>query len=407
MASVVFWASFGLILYTVALYPALMVLLGLLRYRFCKGLTEAGEISLPTVSLIIAASNEERYLERMLEQVGLLDYPQSQLEIIVASDAGSTDRSHMIVRDYETQGGGARLCLPLPGEIGKNVSLDAAVAASRGEILVFADATALWQPDAVRRLAADFADPRVGCVSAYKAYWLEEGFGPSSYRSYWRLEGLVDAGSSWLGYVPNASGGLHALRRSLYSRVPNHMIHDLVDPAQAVGAGYLAVLDPKVPYLDAPWIGRREVWRARVRITVRALSSTGYILGLLLRGRRFLGAAQFVSHKLLRWLLWLPALSLLGSSLWLARASQAFAVLAGSQLLLVALVAFSLAAARMRRDVAVLAHLGFLMLNLVAMAQGCLLWAIGRRTATWRLRPSSRTSSTSSEVMPVPPSGGE
>lgn len=394
-----FWACLSLILYTVALYPALMALLGLLarpRGRPREGGGEGGATAPPTVSLIIAASNEERYLGRMLEQVRLLDYPQDRLEAVVASDAGSSDRTHAIAREHEARGSGVRLCLPAPGEVGKNVSLDAAVAATRGEILVFADATALWQPDAVRRLAAGFADPRVGCVSARKAYWLEDGFGPSSYRGYWRLEGLVDAGSSALGYVPNASGGLHALRRSLYRRVPNHMIRDLVDPAQATGAGYLAVLDPEVPYLDAPWVGAREVGRARVRITVRALSSTGYILGLLLRGGRLLAAAQFVSHKLLRWLLWLPALGLLGSSLWLAPASPAFAILAGLQLLLATLALLGLAAAGSARDVAVLTHLGFLALSLAAMARGCLLWAAGGRRTTWRLIPPPRTGGTSS-----------
>jgi cellulose synthase/poly-beta-1,6-N-acetylglucosamine synthase-like glycosyltransferase len=361
VALAVFWASLGLVLYTVALYPALMALLGLLarsRRRRPRGDVERGGATPPTVSLIIAASNEERYLGRMLEQVGLLDYPADRLEVVVASDTGSTDRTHAIAREHEALGGGARLCLPPPGEVGKNVSLDAAIGATRGEILVFADATALWRPDAVRRLAAAFADPRVGCVSAWKAYWLEDGFGPSSYRGYWRVEGLVDAGSSALGYVPNASGGLHALRRSLYRRVPNHMIHDLVDPAEAAGAGYLAIVDPGIPYLDAPWVGGREVWRARVRITVRALSSTAHILGLLLRGGRPLAAVQFVSHKLLRWLLWLPALGLLGSSLWLAPSSPAFALLAGAQLLLAALAALGLAAARAGRHATVLAHLG-------------------------------------------------
>jgi biofilm PGA synthesis N-glycosyltransferase PgaC len=169
-----------------------------------------------------------------------------------------------------------------------------------GEIVLFADATAIWSRHAIRDIVAGFTDPAIGCISARKAYWLEDGFGPASYRRYWAFEWLIDRGSSVFGYIPNASGGMHALRRSIYHSVPPHMIRDLVDPAQAVGQGYRAVLDPEVPYLDAPWLGAREVYRARVRITMRSLSSTPYILSQLLVGRRYGAILLYASHKLLR-----------------------------------------------------------------------------------------------------------
>jgi cellulose synthase/poly-beta-1,6-N-acetylglucosamine synthase-like glycosyltransferase len=373
-----FWASAAFLLYVLLLYPGLMALLGA-----CFAPRIRRQPITPGVSLIIAACNEDRYIARMMEQVLRTDYPRELLDVVVASDEGSTDRTHAIVRSYEPAG--IRLLLPEPGAVGKNVSLDAAVQATRGEILVFADATAIWEPDCLRKLAADFADPRVGCVSARKAYWLEDGFGPGSYRGYWSVEGLVDAGSSLFGYVPNASGGLHALRRSIYEVVPNYMIRDLVDPAQAAGAGYLSVLDPAIRYLDAPWVGSAEVYRSRVRITMRALSSTRHILGRLLRGRRYVAAFQFVSHKLLRWFLWLPAAGLLISSLWPGARPPAFVALA--QLLLYASVPVALTRPRLAERAPALAHWAFFVLSLVAMAHGFGLWASGRKKATWRLRP--------------------
>ena len=375
-----FWASAAFLLYVLLLYPGLMALLGA-----CLTPVIRREPVTPGISLIIAACNEDRYIGRMLEQVLRTDYPREQLDVVVASDEGSTDRTHAIVRAYEPSG--VRLIQPERGAVGKNVSLDAAIRATRGEILVFADATAIWEPDCLRRLAADFADPRVGCVSARKAYWLEGGFGPGSYRGYWSVEGLVDAGSSLFGYVPNASGGLHALRRSIYEVVPNFMIRDLVDPAQSAGAGYLSVLDPEIRYLDAPWVGSAEVYRSRVRITMRALSSTPYILGRLLRGGRCMAAFQFVSHKLLRWFLWLPAAGLLASSLWLGAGSPLFALVALAQLLLYATVPVVLSGGRLAQRLPPLAHWAFFVASFVAMAHGFALWASGRKKATWRLRP--------------------
>ena len=187
-----------------------------------------------------------------------------------------------------------------------------------GDVVVFCDATARWEPNGIHLLASGFADPSIGCISGYKTYWLEDGFGALSYKKYWDLEGNIDTGSSVLGYIPNASGGLHAMRRKLYPYIPNHLIHDLVDPAHTLGQGYLAIVDPEVRYLDAPWVGTDEVSNARIRITQRALMSTPYILRQLRASGRPWTLWQFISHKLLRWILWLPLLALFFSSIWLS-----------------------------------------------------------------------------------------
>jgi glycosyltransferase involved in cell wall biosynthesis len=377
-----FWLCAAGLLYPLLVYPGIMALLGTIRSR---PLLRSG--NRPAVALIVAACNEERHIRAMMEQLLAIDYPRKLLELVVASDAGSTDGTHAIVREYADRG--IRLCQPGAGELGKNVSLDAAVATTRGEILVFADATAIWRPSAIGDLVGGFADPEIGCISARKAYWLEDGFGPHSYRSYWSLEGLVDRGSSLFGYVPNASGGMHALRRSIYRTVPGFMIRDLVDPAQAIGAGHAAVLDPKVTYDDAPWVSAREVYRARVRITVRALSSTGYILRQLAQGRRPAAVWQYVSHKLLRWLMWLPASGLLVASLALAPDNRWFAAAALVQLLLYALVPLTLMLAHRGRELPALSAWAFFVLSILAMAQGCAAWLLGRRKTTWRLRPDA------------------
>jgi cellulose synthase/poly-beta-1,6-N-acetylglucosamine synthase-like glycosyltransferase len=375
-----FWLCAGALLYPLVIYPGFMALVGMLRSRrLLRGTYR------PSVALIVAACNEERHIRAMMEQLLVVDYPRELLELVVASDMGSTDATHAIVREYADRG--IRLCLPTPGEVGKNVSLDAAVAATHGEILVFADATAIWRHSAIGDLVAGFADGGIGCISARKAYWLEDGFGPHSYRSYWSVEGLVDRGSSLLGYVPNASGGLHALRRSIYRSVPGFMIRDLVDPAQAIGAGYDVALDPEVTYDDAPWVGAREVYRARVRITMRALSSTHYILGQLWQGRRPISIWQYVSHKLLRWLMWLPAAGLFATSLALAPQSRWFTAAAAAQLLLYAMVPLAPALARRGREVAALSAWTFFVLNILAMAQGSVAWLLGRQKTTWRLSP--------------------
>ena len=163
------------------------------------------------------------------------------------------------------------------------------------------------------------------------------------------------------------------------------MIRDLIDPAQAAGAGRLAVLDPAVYYVDAPWVGAREVYRSRLRITRRVLASTGYILERLWRGRGALAVWQFVSHKLLRWLLWLPALGFMVSSTFLASESWFFALLFWLQLALYASVWPVLVLVKRGTKLPVLVHAAFFVLSLAAMAHGWWSWLRGKRQATWRL----------------------
>jgi cellulose synthase/poly-beta-1,6-N-acetylglucosamine synthase-like glycosyltransferase len=45
--------------------------------------------------------------------------------------------------------------------------LNDAVRESKGEIVVFSDAAAILQPDSLRQLVANFADPKVGAAGGH------------------------------------------------------------------------------------------------------------------------------------------------------------------------------------------------------------------------------------------------
>src|SRR4051812_48479772 len=92
--AVVLWASLGLIVYAHAGYPLLLNVLARLRGHRERPLPEA---SLPRVSLIIAAHDEEVVIERRIENAIALDYPPERLEVIVASD-GSEDSTVQVAQ---------------------------------------------------------------------------------------------------------------------------------------------------------------------------------------------------------------------------------------------------------------------------------------------------------------------
>ena len=99
----------------------------------------AAPASWPSVSLIVAAHDEEAVIAAKVANALALDYPRELLEVIVASD-GSTDRTAELAREA-----GADLVLELP-RAGKVPAQNAAAERAGGELLAFSDANASWQP---------------------------------------------------------------------------------------------------------------------------------------------------------------------------------------------------------------------------------------------------------------------
>ena len=229
MTFVLFWGAVGLLAYTYALFPLVVWARGRLRQRPYR----SAEIR-PRVSVLIAAHNEGDAIAAKLANVHALDYPADRLETVVASD-GSTDETEAIVRRHA--GRGVRL-LPLSRQ-GKAKTLNAAVAASTGEILVFSDANSMYDPQAVRALVRPFADPDVGGVAGNQVYLGDAGAAGAAAgeRSYWGFDRTLKRSQSLAGNVISATGAIYAIRRSLFSDVPEAVTDDFVTSTRVVAQG--------------------------------------------------------------------------------------------------------------------------------------------------------------------------
>src|SRR6476659_6672923 len=106
--ALVFWASLGAIAYVYVGYPALLFVVSRIWSR-----RVAKAPVTPTVTMVIAAYNEEQAIAKKLDNSLALDYPADRLDILVASD-GSNDRTNQIVRDYEARHAGRVTLLDLP-----------------------------------------------------------------------------------------------------------------------------------------------------------------------------------------------------------------------------------------------------------------------------------------------------
>ncbi len=289
-----FWAAAGLAAYTYAGFP----LLTLLRGRLWPRPFRQAPVT-PHVSFIVAAHNEAAVIRAKIDNALGLDYPADRLEIVVASD-GSDDGTDAIAAAIDDPR--VRL-LALPRG-GKNRTVNAAVAASSGEILVFTDADSLLAPDALRRLIAPFADPGVGGVAGDYRYAADGQDGVGE-RAYWSFDRLLKESQSRSASVTSATGQIYAIRRALFRPVPSGVTDDAYISRHVVGQGKRLVFAPgaiaRGPIADADGEFRRKV-----RISTRGLSTVRAQAHLLDPRRYGAYAVQLLTHKVLRRLMAVP-----------------------------------------------------------------------------------------------------
>jgi glycosyltransferase involved in cell wall biosynthesis len=291
----------------------------------------------PGVAVIVAAHNEESVLGRLLESLLALDYPREQLEIVVASD-GSTDGTDALVQELSVRDPRVRLVRCPRG--GKVAAQDAAARTTEAEVLAFADAPAVWAPDALRKLVRSFADPDVAYVAGRVLLGSPEGTNREGL--YWRYELWLRGRESALGSVTGGNGAIYAVRRADYVEVDPRFGHDLTFPYLMVQRGRRAVYEPEAVARDRPSRDLEDEYGRKVRM----FEHCWLILfkGGMLRGIGPLYLFQLVPHRILRYASGLLHLLLLVTSLALAGDGLVYDVV-----LLVQLVWLLLAAAGLLR----------------------------------------------------------
>jgi cellulose synthase/poly-beta-1,6-N-acetylglucosamine synthase-like glycosyltransferase len=287
---IAFWTSVALLVHTQLAYPLSLWAIARLRGRAPEAIGPVH--AAPSVSLIVAAHDEEEVIERKVRNALGLDYPRERLEVIVVSD-GSSDRTVELARMA-----GADLVLELP-RAGKVAAQNAAVERARGELLAFSDANAFWAPDAMRQLVASFTDPRVGYVCGQLRLTADGSANEEG--AYWRYEMAVRELESDLGGITAGNGAIYATRRDSYIVLDSARGHDLCFPFAMTKRGWRALYAPGAVAEEkmAPTIGG-EFARKR-----RMMNRTwGVVLrdGMLSpRGYGPLYAFQMLSHRALRY----------------------------------------------------------------------------------------------------------
>lgn len=323
VVQVVFWVALAGLLWTQALYSLFAATVARLRPRPVR----KGGV-LPSVSVIVAAHDEQAVIERRVENLLGLDYPPELVEIVVASD-GSSDRTDELIAAVAARIPRVRL-LRCPRE-GKVAAQNRAVRATTGEVIAFSDANARWEPDALRHLVANFADRAVAYVCGRLR--LERADGTNREGVYWRFELWQRSSESAMGSITAGNGAIYAVRRADYIETDSQIGHDLGLPYRMAQRGRRAVYDPQAVAWEKPSRDSEDEYDRKIRMHAQVWRHL--LSGDMLRGGWGGGGLyllEIVSHRVLRYASGILHILLLVGSILLAGHGLVYTIVLAVQL---------------------------------------------------------------------------
>ena len=280
-------------------YPLWWTIFG--NYFSRKAFSNPDFQDLPSVTIIVAAYNEDTCIANRIRNLLALDYPHEKLQIFIESD-GSDDST--VTEARKAAQGDQRVHISDHKERRGKVSvLNDACRRAGTEILAFSDANVDFAPDALLRLISPFFSSEVACVCGKLRFRVPEGSAHAASEGiYWKLESWLKEQEGSRGVLLGANGAIYALRRSLWKPCPpDTVVEDFYIPMTLLMNGHEVVFEPTaLAYEDLPPTLKDEFGR-RIRIGAGDFQALVRCLPLL-HPRHGLAAWAFFSRKVLRWL---------------------------------------------------------------------------------------------------------
>lgn len=251
------------------------------------------------VTLIITARNEEKVIGKKLKNSLSINYPKEFFEILLVSDY-SSDQTIKIARSF----GDPRITiLDLDKRHGKTGAQNVAAEHAKGEILVFSDANAIYDPEAVKHLVKHFWDEKVGCVSGELCY-VVKGASTAGKKEglYWKYEKWIKSLENMVGSILGANGSIYAVRKSNYVMLDPKDISDFIEPLEIAARGKKVVLERAAKSFEESSDNLHQEFRRKRRIVSRSLYSMNQHRWILNFIQRPLMSFELIFHKILRWI---------------------------------------------------------------------------------------------------------
>ncbi|MDN5200188.1 glycosyltransferase family 2 protein [Fulvivirgaceae bacterium BMA10] len=295
---IIFWVLLFFVFYAFLGYGMFIYIWLKIRRLFKKDLSKNEQNFEPPVTLMIASYNEKDYLPEKVENSLALDYPKDKLRIVFITD-GSDDGSPQLLGSYE----GITVHHSYERQ-GKIAAINRGMRLIDTPFVIFSDANAMLNKEAVRSIIKNYKDPKVGCVAGEKRIIKKTTDSASGAGEgiYWRYESALKKMDSELCSVVGAAGELFSVRTELYEPVePDTILDDFVMSLRITLKGYKIAYEPGAYAIESASASIKDEMKRKVRICAGGLQSIVRLKPLLNIFRYGTLSFQYVSHRVLRW----------------------------------------------------------------------------------------------------------
>ncbi|RLE90894.1 MAG: glycosyltransferase family 2 protein [Thermoprotei archaeon] len=215
----------------------------------------------PKVTVIVPTYNEAKFIQSKLNNIYAQNYPKNLIEIIVV-DSASTDGTPKLAEEWASKHRNINMKIIRENERkGKAHALNHALKYVTGDIVIIADADAIWPSNALKEALKWFADPIVGAVSCLKKPTgsnikeVEE-----TYRKYYNILRIAESKAY---STPIFHGELAAFRKNLLEKQGGFPTDIGADDSHAATRmtliGYRAII-PEDLWVEEPIPNKGYFW---------------------------------------------------------------------------------------------------------------------------------------------------
>ena len=296
---VLFWIGVFVVVYTYLGYGIVIFVLSKIRGRK-PAPAFATDDDLPEVTLVIAAYNEEAFIENKVNDCLELDYPENKLTLLFVTD-GSTDRTPEILRRYP------RIKLfHESARKGKIHAVNRVMGEVKTPVTIFCAANTFLNRESIKNIVRHYQDPTIGGVAGEKRIFTKESDSASGSGEglYWKYESFLKRKDAEVYSIVGAAGELFSIRTELYEAPAEDMIiEDFYMSLRIAARGYRFAYEPDAFATETASASVEEEWKRKVRICAGGFQAMGRLRYLMNPFRYGILTFQYFSHRVLRWTL--------------------------------------------------------------------------------------------------------